>query len=234
MIGRRDLLIGAACVTAAGTAYALRPRRHVSLLGDRKLADILPRSFGTWISQDVGNLVAPKVEGSLADRLYNETVERIYHNEATGDEVMLLVAHGDRNTDSLQLHRPETCYPAFGFELTANAPTELVLAKGAVLPGRRLVAQALERRENIVYWSRLGEFLPIDNSEQRRDRLRTAMGGYVADGLLARFSGIGQDPALTFAMIETFIPDLLRATPKAGRGALVGSRLAASMAAAGV
>lgn len=234
MINRRDILIGSACVATAGTAYVLRPRRHVSLLAGRSLGDILPRQVGVWMSQDVGNLVAPKIENSLADRLYNETVERVYHNTQTDDQVMLLVAHGDRNTDDLQLHRPETCYPAFGFDLTATAPTRVALAPNAMLPGRRLVAQALERRESIVYWSRLGEYLPTNNSEQRRDRLRTAMDGYVADGLLARFSALGEDPARSFVMLESFITELLRATPKAGRGALIGTQLAKAMSAGGV
>ncbi len=233
MIARRDILIGSACLIAAGAAYGLKPRRHVSILGERSLNDIVPRKFGPWASQDVSGLVAPKVEGSLADRLYNEIIERIYQHETSGAEIMMLLAHGQNNTDSLQLHRPESCYPAFGFTLTSNRATQLPLAGAVTLPARRLVADAPGRRENIVYWSRLGEFLPINSSEQRRDRLATAMGGYIPDGLLARFSAIGDDPATTLPMVEGFIPAMIAAVAPKGRAALIGTTRARALQTAG-
>lgn len=217
-------------MTAAAAAYGLRPRREVSLLGKRSLNDIVPRTFGEWTSQDVGGLVAPKIEGSLADRLYGEMVERIYRHEGLGIEIMTLMAHGDRNTDSLQLHRPESCYPAFGFSLSANQPLMLKLSGKVSLPARRLVADAPGRRENIVYWSRLGDFFPIDSNEQRRDRLRTAMAGYVADGLLARFSAIGDESAPVFDVLERFVPDLIAATSPNARDALIGRERAKALA----
>lgn len=229
MIGRRDILIGSACLAAAGAAYGLKPRRHVSLLGKRSLTDIVPASFGPWTSLDVSGLVAPQIEGSLADRLYNETLGRIYRNENTGDEVMMLMAHGQTNTDDLQLHRPESCYPAFGFALSSNQATKVALGQGVSIPGRQLVADAPGRRENIVYWSRLGEFLPIDGRDQGQDRLKTAMSGIIADGLLARFSAVDPEPQRGTAMVHGFIPHLVRSVPAAGRSALVGTRLAAAM-----
>lgn len=233
MISRRGLVVGSACTAAAGAAYILKPRRELSLLGDRSLEDIVPRTFGPWTSQDVSGLVAPKIEGSLAARLYSQTVGRIYQNGATGGEIMMLLAHGQSSTDDLQLHRPESCYPAFGFTLSGNQPTKVVLARGVDLPVRRLVADAPGRRENIMYWSRIGEYLPTSRDEQRRDRLRTSMDGYIADGLLARFSALGDDTRRSLSVISAFIPELIAATPLAGRGALVGTQLAKTLAAAG-
>ena len=46
MINRRDFVIGGSCVASAATAYALVPRKHVSLLGKRRMDDIVPRTFG--------------------------------------------------------------------------------------------------------------------------------------------------------------------------------------------
>lgn len=224
--------MGGGCLLAAGAAYGLKPRRDVSVLGERELNAIVPREFGAWTSQDVGGLIAPKIEGSLADRLYNEMVERVYVHSGTHAQIMVLMAHGQRNTDALQLHRPESCYPAFGFTLSSNQATEIPLASNVTIPARRLVAEAPGRRESIVYWSRLGEYLPVNSSEQRRDRLRTAMGGYIPDGLLARFSAIGPDAGSVLDTLEHFIPELIAATPAAGRDALIGTRRAKALAGA--
>src|ERR1019366_5638200 len=98
------LIMGGACAAGAGAALALTTRRRVSLLGGAKLADIVPRAFGSWTSQDVGDLVSPKEEGSLMSKLYGETVERTYSGTETGAQVMMLLAYGDSQTNELQLH----------------------------------------------------------------------------------------------------------------------------------
>ena len=230
-MNRRDLIIGAGCVAAAGAAYALVPRKHSSLLGNRLLANIVPRSFGNWISRDESNLVAPKIEGGLAEKLYGETVGRVYVN-ADGRGVLMLLAYGDTQSDDLQLHRPEICYPAFGFGISGNEPLDIPLPSAKPLPGRRLTAIGSDRQENIVYWSRLGEFFPLNRKEQQVDRLRTALNGYVADGLLARFSVLGPDADNATKTAVQFIQDLIVATPSSARAALLGSERAKALAVA--
>jgi EpsI family protein len=143
---------------------------------------------------------------------------------------MVLLAHGDTQSNSLQLHRPEVCYPAFGFEISGVSREFLRLAPGASLPSTRLVADAPGRRENIVYWTRLGDFLPTTGAEQRLDRIRTVVGGYIADGLLARFSVVADDSASAFATAAAFVSRFVRAVAPAHRPALIGSRLAAAIA----
>jgi EpsI family protein len=226
MTSRRSLLIGGACLAAAGAAYALTPRRRYSLVGDATLSSLVPMSFGPWSGRDVSDLVAPPAEGSLEARLYQETVERIYRHETTGAEVMMLLAHGGAQTNDLQLHRPEVCYPAFGFRLSASGPFEVPLTQRLAVPSRHLIAQAGDRREAILYWTRLGEYLPVDGAEQRVDRVRLAMQGLVADGVLSRFSIIGQDAETNTGVLSGFASGLLRASSHAGRRALIGSALA--------
>ena len=234
MIGRRDLLIGGACAAAGAAAYALKPRRRVSLQGEAKLDQIVPRRFADWTSRDVSDLVAPQTPDSLAAKLYGETVGRVYQQASTENEVMMLLAHGDTQNNELQLHRPEVCYPAFGFAISRSTAIRLPLPGGVHVPARRLVATAPGRQENIVYWSRLGEFLPSDGYEQRVDRLTTAMSGYVYDGLLARFSMLGSDPDAAFAVVEKLIDELIQAVPVQLRVSLIGTRFASAMAAARV
>lgn len=41
-----------------------------------------------------GDIVVPKVPGSLSDKLYADTLTRLYINNQTGEQVMLLIAYG--------------------------------------------------------------------------------------------------------------------------------------------
>jgi EpsI family protein len=230
MISRRTAIFSAACLVAAGGSYGLRPRRHRSLLGAGRLTDVTPSAFGDWSSRDITDLVAPQTPDSLEARLYDETVSRLYTSATTGAQVIALLAHGDTQSNAFQLHRPETCYPAFGFAINQSASLALPLGGGVTLPCRKLVAKAPDRQECIIYWARLGEYLPVSIAEQRLDRLRTSVDGYIADGLLARFSVVGVDTVAAFAALESFLPAFIRASSAAARPALIGSVRAAALA----
>ena len=235
MIGRREILIGAACLVGAGVAQALKPHKAVSLLGKDKLADILPAAFGPWTSKDTTDLVAPVDDDSLASRLYEQTLSRIYENTSvSGPSIMMLIAHGALQTNELSFHRPELCYPAAGFTLSRSHTLDLPLGGGVTLPVRCLLADAPARRESVVYWSRLGEYLPTNGTEQRADRMKTAFEGYVPDGLLARFSAIGADVDETSAHVQAFIQDIVRATKPGRRTPLIGTARTATLMQAGV
>lgn len=229
MTSRRSIVFGAACLGAAGLAYALKPRKSLNLLGDRKMQAIIPASVGAWVSSDHTALVQPNTEGTLAAQLYSELVGRLYVNQQTGGQVMMLVAYGDTQSDLLQLHRPEACYPAIGFHLASAATVDIPLNAGLVIPGRRVVARMADRQENIVYWTRLGDYLPTDPAAQRESRLLMAMKGYVADGALFRFSAIGDDQAGAFRMLDGFVAELVHAVRPSDRPALVGGRLAGAV-----
>jgi EpsI family protein len=124
----------------------------------------------------------------------------------------------------LQLHRPEVCYPAVGFEVDAKDEVRVPLAGGVTMPAVALATHAGSRREDVLYWTRLGEYLPMDMSEQRRDRLRTAMAGYIADGVLFRASSLRTGPKPEFPVLAEFSGALLAAMPRvADRAALIGT-----------
>lgn len=219
---RRDVLIGGAGIAAAGAAWGLTPRAALNLLGDAKLADIVPERFGRWVSESSDKLVQPKTEGKLADLLYSDTLTRIYTEAGTGAAVMMLMAYGSTQSDLLQLHRPETCYPAFGFRIERSAAVRLDIAERA-LPVRELLAVGPARTESILYWTRVGDQLPTSNEEQRIARLRMAMAGYVPDGLLARFSIEGRK-AGGFRQLGDFARELLAAIPTTRVAGLIGRR----------
>lgn len=229
MMNRRNLMLGGACILAAGAAYQLQPRRSLNLLGDRKIDEIIPSTFGGWVGQSDAGLVQPDLEGSLAAKLYSQTSMRIYFNDEKGQAIMMLVAYGGTQSDLLQLHRPEACYPAVGFKIQMSKPALVPLRSGGSLPVRHVIAERAGRREHIVYWARLGEFLPIDAGDQRRARLLMAMDGYVADGALFRFSTVNEDEGQAFRELDEFVVQLTDAVAVDARPALLGTKLARSL-----
>ena len=115
-VDRRKLLMGLGFLAAAGTAAARMPNIPVDYLGKRKLEDIVPKAFGKWRFQSASGLVVP-TEDQLANAIYSQLLTRVY---TAGDNglVMLLIAQSAAQNGIVQIHRPEVCYPAGGFELS--------------------------------------------------------------------------------------------------------------------
>jgi EpsI family protein len=208
MTSRREFLIGGACALTAGAAYAATPRDRMSLLGKAKLEDLVPRAFGAW-SELPSNSV--------------------FVNYSDNTSVMALFAYGDTQSDQLQLHRPEVCYPAFGFAVIDSRAVDIGLANGAVIPARRLTAQSALRTEHVAYWTRIGEYLPQSGDEQRSAKLRTAFQGIIPDGILVRISNLQATPDEGFAVNARFAAQLIEAMPKQGLPALVGTQITRKM-----
>ena len=228
---RRAFLISAGCLASAAGATALRPRDRMSLMGKLKLETAIPDHFAGWSRFESNQIVAPESENSLSRQLYSQSVARLY---ARGEDAfaMLLIAYGDTQSDTLQLHRPEVCYPAFGMEITENLPVHIAVAPQISIPGRDLVAINAERQEFITYWTRIGQALPTSGREQRAAKLRNAMAGLIPDGVLTRVSTIADDPAKAFASNQQFIADLLAAVRPAVRRVLTGDAITRALNAA--
>lgn len=226
MTSRREFLIGGACALTAGAAYAATPRERMSLLGKAKLEDLVPRAFGTWSELPSNSVVVPQSDDSLAARLYAQTVTRVFVNNSDGTGVMALFAYGDTQSDQLQLHRPEVCYPAFGFEVVESVPVNIALSQGAVIPARRLTAQSTLRTEHVAYWTRIGEYLPQTGSDQRMAKLHSAFDGLIPDGVLVRLSNLMPDADAALALNQRFAAAMIAAVAPKNRAALIGTALA--------
>lgn len=229
MLRRRDLLLGSMLLASAGGAFALEPRNQLILRGDKLFEDMVPLAFGEWDVTPSNAMILPREdENSLAAMLYSETVSRLYTSR-TRMPVMLVIAYGDTQSDRLQLHRPEVCYTAIGFEVGQSRKVEVQLPGGASVPMRALVARNSQRIEPILYWTRVGDFLPTNSHEQRNAKIRTALQGYVADGVLVRMSTVAEPTPEVFAELEAFAVEMLRASDPRILPGLVGRPVAEAM-----
>ncbi|QXQ08293.1 EpsI family protein [Sphingosinicellaceae bacterium] len=229
MISRRDAVFGGGLLVAAAGAAALTPRHHVVLLGPgQELANMVPKRFGKWDTVPSDQFVLPKTPGSLSDRLYNQTLTRLYQS-STSLPVMMVMAYGQTQNDTLQLHRPETCYAAVGFQISGSEVAAVGLGNHASLPVRELIASTDTRVEPIVYWTRIGDTLPTTGSEQRVAKLEQQFAGIIPDGILVRLSTVAPAEPATFQALREFGAALVAAVAPANRPVLVGHTLSNRM-----
>lgn len=225
-MNRRDMILGGGLLLAAGGAEYFRPRNRLALLAEgRDLEDVVPKKIASWAPVESEAFVLPKVPGSLADRLYNQTVNRLYVSNSKSP-VMLVIAYGAEQSDLLQLHRPEVCYAAVGFSISSSEATKVSLNARANLPARELTARSETRVEPILYWTRIGDDLPTSGREQRWVKLRQQMNGYLTDGVLVRLSTIGEPTPQSWADLSEFARAMIWAIAPKDRPALIGRPLA--------
>lgn len=233
MIDRRDVVLGGGMLIAAFGATALTPRRHVELLHGRKLDAIVPEKIAAWKAVPSTAFVLPKTPGSLADRLYSDTVSRLYvADDALA--VMMVLAYGNLQSDLLQLHRPEVCYAAVGFQISNATTTRLPVQSNVEIPVRELTASTDNRVEPIIYWTRIGDMLPTSRREQRTMRLRQQIAGIVPDGILVRLSTVAEPTPATFAALNAFGRAFVLAVKPTDRAILIGPTLADGLRRLGV
>lgn len=227
---RRDVLVGGALLAGAGAALAMTPRDRLTLMPPgHELEDIVPKQLGPWTYAPSGGIVLPRDENGLAAKLYGQVLSRVYFSPDRFP-VVLVIAYGEVQSDLLQLHRPEVCYTAVGYEISETNRSDLMLAPGVTMPARELVARNEERVESITYWTRIGDDLPTSGSEQRVAKLRQQLDGYIADGILVRMSSpVESSPAVREQLAE-FARAIVAGLPAADRPALLGRPLAARIA----
>ncbi|WP_085314883.1 exosortase-associated protein EpsI, B-type [Derxia lacustris] len=213
-----SLLMSAA---ALGTA-ALTPRLHrADVIGPPRLDASLPARFAGWQLEPAPVQVVNPPARELLDRIYAEVLARSYAN-ARGDRVMLTIAYGNDQRDGLQLHYPEVCYPAQGFEIVAKRDVTLSLPGGSI-PARQLETVLRNRRfEPVTYWTTVGDLAVRGGIDKKLAEMRYGLHGTIPDGLLFRVSSIDRDSAHAFAVQRQFVADLLANLPPALRLRLAG------------
>lgn len=205
-------MAGLAIVAAAAFAASIEPNTlMVESRAKIEYASAVPEAFGDWTLVPSVRVVVPEEADALSNRIYSQMVGRGY-TDKQGNFVMLLIAYGPKQTDSLQLHRPEVCYVAEGFRVHSLHKTPLQLSPGGEpIDVYRLTAQREGRTEHIAYWMRVGDDLVAGLMSRQWAKLRYGLAGIVPDGVLVRVSTINLDPAKATEIQDRFLRDMMAA-----------------------
>lgn len=207
---------------AAALAKAGVPTKKIADQWETDLETMFPAQFGDWqVDTSLPVILpAPDVQAKL-DAIYNQVLARTYVNVRTGERVMLSVAYGGDQSDGMQAHLPEVCYPAQGFEVRRRRNVILEL-EGRRIPARQLETRLGTRHEPVTYWLTLGETVAATRTQRKLQQMRYGLRGLVPDGMLVRVSTIGPDTARAFAVQEAFLRQLAAKLPDAYRSRIIG------------
>jgi EpsI family protein len=201
----------------------MQPRQ---LLADTRpamdLALMVPAAFGEWVElpNATAQIIDPQQQQSL-DNLYSQTLSRTYANRQ-GYRVMLSLVYGKTQRGSQQLHHPEICYPAQGFQVLSNRIAELDTPYG-VIPVRRLETRlSAARVEPVTYWALVGEEVVLGSVRRKLVEMRHGVRGYTVDGLLFRVSSVDTVSSRAFDLQDRFVSQLLIAISSSDRLRLAG------------
>jgi EpsI family protein len=218
----KHLILGIAMLATAGLAVAMKPTEKIADKSPRiDLEAMIPKQFGDWkVDEELVPLtVNPELQAKL-DKIYNQTLSRTYIN-AKGERIMLSLAYGGDQSDSMQLHRPEACYPAQGFEILKKLRGELTLA-GRLVPIKRMVTLQGNRQEPLTYWAVIGDTATRGDTDRKLARIKLGLTGKVPDGMLVRVSSIDREVQHAFTQQDRFLGDLAEALDVEGKKRLLG------------
>ncbi|MGC4403580.1 exosortase-associated protein EpsI, B-type [Methyloversatilis sp. MC4-4] len=217
-------LVAAALMASAATlATAMTPtKRIVDVLPKLDLEASIPERFGDWTldKRAVGGVVNPQ-QTELLNQLYSQILTRTYYN-AQGYRIMLSIAYGEDQRDGNQLHYPEVCYPAQGFQVTSNRKGTLDTDLGGI-PVKRLETNLSQNRfEPITYWTTIGSQVLTGGATKKLAEMRYGLKGEIPDGLLFRISSIDRNSEAAFAVQQQFVNQLVTAIPADVRPRIAG------------
>ena len=220
----RNFLLLALMLAASGMAMALRPTHKIADQGPKvDLETMIPRAFGEWREEQQASaqIVDPQ-QKELIDKIYSQTLSRSYINDK-GYRIMLSIAYGGDQSDSMQVHRPEVCYPAQGFSLQGKQAGSLAIGSGSI-PVTRILTTLGQRSEPVTYWITIGEQVVQGGVNKKLIEMGYGLTGKIPDGMLVRVSSIDGDDANAFKFHRAFAEQLLGAVEPGVRLRLSGLR----------
>ena len=215
---RRKFLMGLTFAAAAGFAFWRKPRVKRDYLGSQKLEDLVPKTIGNWNFVTTSGLVVP-ADDPFERSIYAQILTRVY-SDGVHLPVMLLLAQNGGQTGFLQIHRPETCYTAGGYQISPIMPHSIAFGSKTI-EANRMDAAAGGPTEHVIYWTRVGNRIPSSWEKQKLAVFEQNLQGVVPDAILVRISAINDDPAPALDAIDNFVRALLQSLPPDRRSVLI-------------
>jgi EpsI family protein len=218
-----SIVLGLAMAATSALTGALTPTVKLSQMqAGFKLETMIPVAFADWsVDATIVPLTVDPERQSVLEKIYDQTLSRTYVNKA-GERVMLSIAYGGDQSRALQLHLPEVCYVAQGFDMLKSGEGALTSRFGA-LPVRRLVARQNSRIEPITYWITVGDKAVKSSFERKLQRLAYGLSGKIPDGMLVRVSTIQADEQGAYRLQDRFVGQMLDVLDGKDRLRLLGS-----------
>ena len=200
----KSIALLALMLLAAGFGAAMRPT--ISLADERPPIDLkamVPSAFGEWREEvNLMTLVINPQQKTMLDKIYSQILNRSYINPQ-GYRIMLSIAYGKNQSDALQLHKPEICYPAQGFTLLRKQSGALDLL-GKPIDATRLATSQGQRFEPITYWTVVGDHIVTNHTNKKLMEMRYALTKRIPDGMLVRVSSIDKDTENAYVLQNHF------------------------------
>ena len=217
----KAMLMLAVMLLAVGAAVFLKPTHDIA---KRKiqinLEAMIPKQFGQWqIDDSLAPLLVSPDKQAVINKIYNQTLSRTYVSNE-GKRIMLSIAYGGDQSDAMQVHKPEVCYAANGFQVQGITSNILNTGYG-LIPTKRLLATKGLRVEPITYWITVGDTVVANGFKQKLAQLKYGLTGKVPDGLLFRVSSIG-DEYSSYTAQEDFIKVFLSELTSESRRHIIG------------
>lgn len=205
------IIVFVAMVSASIASTMLRPTHKISKDGNPVVLEtLIPKQFAGWHEIDLGggNIVNPQQKEEI-ERIYSQTLSRTYMNDK-GEYVMLSIAYGEDQSDANQLHLPDVCYPAQGFQVKSSSKDAIATEFGSI-PVKRLFTVLGTRSEPLTYWTTVGDKVAIGGKAVKLEQLKYGFDGKIPDGMIFRVSTITPDQQYGFDVQQRFIQDIVAA-----------------------
>jgi len=132
ILDRLMLFLGALMFGGVVLAHAMKPTGSIDGGAPAiNLAAIVPQQFGNWRLDTTSTPIAVSPElDALQKEVYGQMLVGTYINQ-NAERIMLTIAYGGSQSRELQVHRPEVCYAALGFQLLSQRKTTIANLTGA-------------------------------------------------------------------------------------------------------
>ena len=226
MHNKRNYILMLIMMSVAILPILVKPTHRIADEGQAvDLEKIIPKQFNDWQQLEmVAQIVNPEMSAALRE-VYAQTLSRTYAN-AKGERIMLSIAYGKDQSDSVSAHAPEGCYSGQGFAVQSIVQGRLNTTYGDI-PVSRLLASKSDRIEPITYWLTTGNKVAYPGWDTKKLKLQYALERSIPDGLLMRVSNVvassdTQDVNAAYQLQTRFAADLIAGVSPSQRLRLAG------------